>query len=220
MDVGLEHMSLTRNTTLASLTTTAAQVTPGMSLQQVTDIASQNSAESASSWIESMFTFHGGILADDAWLRAARNGDTATANALAWAARVFAEPRIAEVVENTLAGADGTFDRAGFSTDVVTRAFEALGVVGTARKAASTLLNQAAAVPLFEPEKHGGTIIGAVRFLRTAQFVPAVVEFLEERIRGQVSKIVAKRGDSVELALLWKANRWFCLLYTSDAADE
>ena len=73
MDVGLEHMSLTRNTTLASLTTTAAQVTPGMSLQQVTDIASQNSAESASSWIESMFTFHGGILADDAWLRAARN---------------------------------------------------------------------------------------------------------------------------------------------------
>jgi len=83
--------------------------------------------------------------------------------------------------------------------------------VGTARKAASTLLNQAAAVPLFEPEKHGGTIIGAVRFLRTAQFVPAVVEFLEERIRGQVSKIVAKRGDSVELALLWKANRWFGL---------
>lgn len=211
MDVGLEHMSLTRNTTLASLTTTAAQVTPGMSLQQVTDIASQNSAESASSWIESMFTFHGGKLADDAWLRAARNGDTAAANALAWAARVFAEPRIAKVVEDTLAGEDGAFDSAGFSTDVVTRAFEALGVVGSPRKAASSLLNQAAAVPLFEPEKHGGTIIGAARFLRTAQFVPAVVEFLEERIRGQVSRVVAKRGDSVELALLWKANRWFGL---------
>ncbi|KJL45766.1 McrB family protein [Microbacterium trichothecenolyticum] len=204
-------MSLTRNTTLASLTTTAAQVAPGMSLQEVMDIADQNSAESASSWVESMFTFHGGILADDAWLRAARNSDTATANALAWAARVFAEPRIAKVVEDTLAGDDGSFDAASFSTDVATRAFEALGVTGSPRKAASSLLNQAAAAPLFEPEKHGGAIIGAVRFIPTAQFVPAVVEFLEERIRGQVSKVVAKRGDAVELALLWKANRWFGL---------
>lgn len=204
-------MSLTRNTTLGSLTTTAAQVSPGMTVQQVADIASQNSAESASSWIESMFTFHDGVLADDAWLRASRAGDSATANALAWAARVFAEPRIAAVVEETLASADGAFDPAGFSTDLVTQAFESLGVVGSPRKAASSLLNQAAAVPLFEPEKYGGAIIGAARFVRTAQFVPAIVEFLEERIRGQVSRVVAKRGDSVELALLWKANRWFGL---------
>lgn len=211
MDVGLEHMSLTRNTTLASLTTSAAQVSPGMSLQQVMDIADSNSAESASSWVESMFTFHGGVLVDDAWLRAARAGDTATANALAWAARVFAEPRIAQVVEETLANDAGSFDPAGFSTDVVEQAFDRLGVGAQARKAASSLLNQAVAVPLFDPERYGSTIIGAIRFLPTAQFVPAVVEFLTERIRGQVSKVVAKRGDSVELALLWRANRWFGL---------
>ncbi|MET3564709.1 5-methylcytosine-specific restriction protein B [Leifsonia sp. 563] len=211
MDVGLEHMSLTRNTTLASLTTTAGAITPGMTLQQVMDIADANSAESASSWIESMFTFNNGVLADDAWLRAARAGDTDTANALAWAARVFAEPRIAEVVEDTLAGVDGTFDPAGFSTDVVEQAFERLGVGAQARKAASSLMNQAAAVPLFQPQRFGSTIVQATRFLPTAQFVPAVVEFLEERIRGQVSKVVAKRGDSVELALLWKTNRWFGL---------
>ncbi len=204
-------MSLTRNTTLASLTTTAAQVSPGMSLQQVMDIADRNSAESASSWVESMFAFHGGLLADDAWLRAARSGDTATANALAWAARVFAEPRIAQVVEETLGNDAGSFDTAGFSTDVVEQAFDHLGVGAQARKAASSLLNQAVAVPLFEPQRYGSTIVGASRFLPTAQFVPAVVEFLTERIRGQVSKVVAKRGDPVELALLWRANRWFGL---------
>lgn len=211
MDVGLEQMSLTRNTTLASLTTTAAQLTPGMSLQQVMDIAEANSAESASSWVESMFNFHGRVLADDAWLRAARGGDTDTANALAWAARVFAEPRIAQVVEETLAGGNGSFDPTGFSTDVVEQAFDLLGVGAQARKAASSLLNQAAAVPLFEPKRYGTAIVGATRFLPTAKFVPAVVEFLEERIRGQVSKVVAQRGDSVELALLWKTNRWFGL---------
>ncbi|QJU56256.1 AAA family ATPase (plasmid) [Herbiconiux sp. KACC 21604] len=211
MDVGLEHMSLTRNTTLASLTTTAGQLTPGMSLQKVMSIADANSAESASSWVESMFTFHGGVLADDAWLRAARGGETGIANALAWAARVFAEPRIAAVVEETLAGAEGSFDAAGFSTDVVERAFDGLGVGAQARKAASSLLNQAASVPLFEPERYGPTIVGAALFLPTAQFVPAVVEFLEERIRDQVSRVVAKRGDAVELALLWKTNRWFGL---------
>lgn len=204
-------MSLTRNTTLTSLTTTAAQINPGMSLQQVMNIADANSAESASSWIESMFTFHGGILADDAWLRAARGGQTDTANALAWAARVFAEPRIAEVVEETFAGADGSFNPAGFSTDLVEAAFARLGVGAQARKAASSLLNQAVAVPLFEPQRFGPTIVAATRFLPTAQFVPSVVEFLEERIRDQVSKVVAKRGDSVELALLWKTNRWFGL---------
>ena len=91
MDVGLEHMSLTRNTTLASLTATAAAITPGMSIKQVTDIAASNNAESAASWIESMFIFHGGVLADDAWLRAARAGDMETGKALTWAARVFAE---------------------------------------------------------------------------------------------------------------------------------
>jgi 5-methylcytosine-specific restriction protein B len=211
MDVGLEHMSLTRNTTLASLTATAGQITPGMSRQQVSEVAEANSAESASSWIASMFTFHDGILSDDAWLRAARSGDTDTANALAWAARVFAEPRIAEVVEETLAGANGHFDPAGFSTDVVEQAFERLDVGAQARKAASSLLNQAKSVPLFVPQRHGSTIEGATRFLPTAQFVPAVIEFLEERIRDQVSKVVAKRGDSVELALLWKTNRWFGL---------
>ncbi|MEO7016116.1 MAG: AAA family ATPase [Leifsonia sp.] len=211
MDVGLEHMSLTRNTTLASLTATAAQVTPGMTVQEVMTIADANSAESASSWIESMFTFHEGVLADDEWLRAARRGDSATANALGWAARVFAEPRIAHVVEETLTGPDGTFDPAGFSTDVVQAAFDQLSVGAQARKAASTLLNQAAAVPLFNPERHGPSIVGAVTFRPTAQFVPAVIEFLEERIRDQVSRVVAQRGDPIELALLWKTNRWFGL---------
>ncbi|MDF1477748.1 AAA family ATPase [Leifsonia sp. H3M29-4] len=211
MDVGLEHMSLTRNTTLASLIATAAQVEPGMTVQQVMSIAEKNSAESASSWVESLFTFRDGVLVEDRWLRAAKEGDTATANALAWAARVFAEPRIAKVVEETFAREDGTFDPAGFSTDVVEKAFDALGVGAQARKAASTLVNQAVAVPLFEPERYGSTIVGAARFLPTAQFVPAVIEFLEERIRGQVSEVVAQRGDSVELALLWKTNRWFGL---------
>lgn len=211
MDVGLEHMSLTRNTTLASLTTTAAQVEPGMTLQQVMNVAEQNTAESASSWVESLFTFRDGVLVEDRWLRAAKDGDTATANALAWAARVFAEPRIATVVEQTFAREDGTFDPAGFSTDVVEQAFDRLGVGAQARKAASTLLNQAVAVPLFEPERYGSTVVGATSFLPTAQFVPAVIEFLEERIRGQVSAVVAQRGDAVELALLWKANRWFGL---------
>ncbi len=182
-----------------------------MSLQQVMDIADSNSAESAASWVESMFAFHRGALVDDAWLRAARAGDTATANALAWAARVFAEPRMAQVVEETLANDAGSFDPAGFSTDVVEQAFVRLGVGDQARKAASSLLNQAVAVPLFVPERYGSTIVGAIRFLPTAQFVPAVVEFLTERIRVQVSKVVAKRGDSVELALLWRANRWFGL---------
>lgn len=211
MDVGLENMSLTRNTTLASLTATAAQVTPGMTVQEVVTIADANSAESASSWIESMFAFHDGVLADDEWLRAARRGDSATANALGWAARVFAEPRIAHVVEETLAGPDGTFDPAGFSTDVVQTTFDQLNVGAQARKAASTLLNQAAAVPLFDPERHGPSIVGAVTFRPTAQFVPAVIEFLEERIRDQVSRVVAQRGDPIELALLWKTNRWFGL---------
>lgn len=204
-------MSLTRNTTLASLTTTAAQVSPGMTLQQVTDIADQNSAESASTWVGSLFHFRDGLLVEDTWLRAAQSGDSATANALGWAARVWAEPRIAQVVEETLTDLDGHFDPAGFSTEMVTQAFDALGVGANARKAASTLLNQAAAVPLFAPEKHGSTIIGASDFPPTAQFVPAVIEFLVERIRGQVSPAVAKRGDATELALLWKANRWFGL---------
>lgn len=211
MDVGLEHMSLTRNTTLANLTATAAAITPGMSIKEVADIADSNNAESAATWIESMFTFHGGALADDAWLRAARAGDTETGKALAWAARVFAEPRIAHVVEETLTNDDGAFDVGGFSADAVAQAFTALGVSANGRKAASSLLNQAAAVPLFEPEKHGSAIVGVIRLLPTAQFVPAVIEFLEERIRDQVSRAVAKRGDSVELALLWKANRWFGL---------
>ncbi|MBY6438115.1 AAA family ATPase [Rhodococcus kroppenstedtii] len=211
MDVGLEKMSLTRNTTLASLTTTAARLTAGMSLQQVTDIANQNDAESAASWTESLFLFRDGRLVEDAWLRAAKAGDHATANALAWAARVWAEPRIARVVEETLADLDGHFNPAGFSTEVVERSFHALDVVATARKGASTLLNQAAAVPLFVPQKHGPTIVGASKFLPTAQFVPSVIEFLVERIRGQVSRAVAERGDPTELALLWKANRWFGL---------
>lgn len=211
MDVGLEHMSLTRNTTLASLTATAAMIKPGMSLEEVVTIAESNNAESASTWIQSMFIFHGGVLADDAWLRAARDGDKETGNALAWAARVFAEPRIAQVVEETLATDEGAFNATTFSTDTVTQAFTHLGVGANARKAASSLLNQAAAVPLFEPEKHSSTITGVHRFLPTAKFVPALIEFLEERIRDQVSRVVAKRGDSVELALLWKANRWFGL---------
>lgn len=211
MEVGLENMSLTRNTTLASLTTTAAQVTPGMTLKEVSDIADQNSAESASSWVESLFLFRDGVLADDAHLRAAKASDTETANALAWAARVWAEPRIAQVVEETLSDIDGHFNPAGFSTDIVTQAFEELNVGASARKAASTLLNQAAAVPLFTPAKHGSTIIGATAFLPTAKFIPAVIEFLVERVRGQVSPAVAARGDATELALLWKANRWFGL---------
>ncbi|TPW78391.1 McrB family protein [Schumannella sp. 10F1B-5-1] len=211
MDVGLEHMSLTRNTTLQSLTTTAAQLAPGMTVSQVMDVAESNSAESASSWIKSMFTFQDDALIDDAWLRAARDGDNDTANALAWAARVFAEPRIAQVVEETLATGDGHFDPAGFATDAVEQAFARLGVGEQARKAASSLLNQATAVPLFDPERHGAAIIGTARFHRTAQFVPALIEFLEERIRAQVSPVVAARGDAVELALLWKANRWLGL---------
>lgn len=211
MDVGLERMSLTRNTTLASLTATAAMIEPGMSLSEVVDVAEGNNAESASSWIESMFVFQGGKLVDDTWLRAARSGDHATANALAWAARAFAEPRIARVIEETLADTDGSFSPTRFSTDVVTQAFQDLDVGANVRKAASSLLNQAAAVPLMEPQKHGKTIIGAKRFLPTAQFIPAVVAFLSERILTQVSEVVAKRGDEVELALLWKANRWFGL---------
>lgn len=211
MDVGLENMSLTRNATLASLTTTAAQVLPGMTLQEVTDIAGRNSAEDAASWVKSLFLFRDDRLVEDAWLRAAQAGDQGNANALAWAARVWAEPRIAQVVEGTLADLDGHFDPAGFSTEVVKQSFDALNVGANARKAASTLLNQAVAVPLFEPDKHGGTIIGALKFFPTAQFVPAVIEFLAERIRGQVSRAVAERGDATELALLWKANRWFGL---------
>ncbi|MDQ1179196.1 5-methylcytosine-specific restriction protein B [Rhodococcus sp. SORGH_AS 301] len=204
-------MSLTRNTTLASLTSTATQVSAGMSLQQVTDIAVRNSAESAASWVRSLFLFRDDQLLEDAWLRAAKAGDQATANALAWAARAWAEPRIAKVVEDTLVDQAGHFDPAGFSTDVVEQSFVALDVGANARKGASTLLNQAASVPLFTPEKHGATIIGASKFLPTAQFVPAVIEFLLERIRGQVSPAVARRGDPTELALLWKANRWFGL---------
>lgn len=211
MDVGLEGMSLTRNTTLASLTATAAQVSPGMSLQQVTAIANQNNAESASSWVSSLFLFQNGVLIEDAWLRAAKTGDTPTANALGWAARVWAEPRIAQVVEETLTDLDGRFAGAGFSTDVVKQAFDQLKVGVNSRKAASTLLNQAAAVPLFEPERHGSTIIGASGFSPTAQFIPSVIEFLVERIRDQVSPTVAKRGNATDLALLWKANRWFGL---------
>lgn len=211
MDVGLENMSLTRNTTLASLTATAAQVSIGMSVQEVSEIAHQNNAESASTWVNSLFLFRDGKLVEDAWLRAAQAGNSETANALGWAARVWAEPRIAEVVEETLTDLDGRFTREGFSTEIVTQVFTTLNVGENSRKAATSLLNQAAAVPLFTPEKHGSTIIGAVRFSPTAQFVPAVIEFLVERIRGQVNETVAKRGDPTELALLWKANRWFGL---------
>ncbi|AZL10089.1 McrB family protein [Brevibacterium aurantiacum] len=211
MEVGLANMSLTRNTTLSSLTNTAAQISPGMSVQQVADIADRNSAESASSWVKSLFLFRNDVLVEDAWLRAARSGDSDTANALGWAARVWAEPRIAQVVEETLTDFNGHFDPTGFSTNAVTQSFGDLDAGANSRKAATTLLNQAAAVPLFEPEKHGGTIIGSSRFHPTAQFVPAVIEFLVERIRGQVSPTVARRGDATELALLWKANRWFGL---------
>lgn len=204
-------MSLTRNTTLASLATTAAQVSPGMTVQQVAEIADRNSAESATSWVTSLFFFKDDVLVDDALLHAARAGETAIANALAWAARIWAEPRIAQVVEETLTDADGHFDLAGFSTEKVKSAFDTLDVGPQARKCATTLLNQADAVPLFEPEKHGSTIIGAIRFLPTARFVPSVIEFLAERIRSQVSPLVARRGDATELALLWKANRWLGL---------
>ena len=205
-------MSLTRNTTLASLMATAARVSPGMSLKQVIEIADQNSAESASSWVESLFLFRDGMLADDAFLRSARDDSKIReSSALAWAARVWAEPRIAEVVEQTLTDARGHFDAAAFSVEVVSSAFEELGVGQNPRKAASSLLNQAASVPLFIPEKHGTAIVGASRFTRTAEFVPSVVEFLEERIGSQVGNLVTKRGDAIELALLWKANRWFGL---------
>lgn len=204
-------MSLTRNPTLASLTKTAAEVSAGMNLQQVTDIAFRNSAESATSWVTSLFLFQDDRLVEDVWVRSAKAGDQATANALAWAARAWAEPRIAQVMEETLTDLDGRFDPSSFSTNVVEQSFATLDVGANARKAASTLLNQAAAVPLFTPEKHGPTIVGALTFHRTAQFVPAVIEFLAERIRGEVSRTVSERGDATELALLWKGNRWFGL---------
>ncbi|MCA5894309.1 AAA family ATPase [Isoptericola sp. NEAU-Y5] len=211
MPVGLDTMSLTRNATLRGLSNTAAGLSAGMTVDDVAAVAQQNSAEDASTWIRSLFVFRNDKLVEDLWVKTAKAGQLEEADALAWAARVWSEPRIAAVVEQTLTDSEGHFDPAKFSTDVVLKAFEDQGVAGNARKAASSLLNQAVQVPLFEPIRHGSTIVGADNFWPTAHLVPLVAQFVNERLQGQVETVVARRGDPIELALLWKANRWLGL---------
>lgn len=212
MAIGLDNMSLTRNTTLRSLSETASKVTAGMTVAQVAEIAEQNDAESATSWLKGLFTFNAnGELVEDVWIRTAKAGRQPDADVLAWAARIWAEPRIAHIVEEVLTDPDGRIDPSQVSTDTVERALSHDHSGESLRKAASTLLNQMAQAHIFEPSKHGGTIVGVDRLLPTARFVPLVVEMVAERLRDLVGTLVTERGDPVELALLWKANRWLGL---------
>jgi 5-methylcytosine-specific restriction protein B len=211
MTVGLTEMSLTRNTPLSSLTTAAAQLTAGMTLQQVAEVADQNGTESATSWLRALFVFDAaGKLVEDTFVRTAKAGSQEDAEFLAWAAIVWSEPRVARIVEQVLTGGDGRFDQAHFSTDLVAEELTTDGG-STARKAASSLLNRMSSAHLFQPRHHGSTIVGVERFLPSSKFAPVLVTFIKERLRDQVSQVVAERGDPVELALLWKANRWLGL---------
>lgn len=210
MTVGLTEMSLTRNSPLSSFVATAAEATVGMTVAEVCAIAERHGSESASTWVKTLYVFRDDRLVDDVFLRTAKSGDVEEAEFLAWAAIVWSEPRVASIVNDLLTGPDGRFDRTQFSTESVQLRFEA-STDKDMRKPASTLLNRMVAARLFVPSKRGSTIVGVDRFLPSSRFAPLLALFVAERVREQVDRTVAERGDPVELALLWKANRWLGL---------
>jgi 5-methylcytosine-specific restriction enzyme B len=204
-------MSLTRNMPLSSLVATAAEATTGMTVDEVKELADRHGSEAAASWIRSLFVFDGGgRLIEDLFVRTAKSGTTEETEFLAWALTVWSEPRIARIINDVLTISDGRFDRTKFSTDLVEKELEEAGGADM-RKAASTLLNRMSSAHLFVPTKRGSTIVGVERFLPSSRFAPLLSELIAERLRDQIGTVVAERGDMVELAILWKSNRWLGL---------
>lgn len=148
-------------------------------------------------------------LVEDTFVRTAKSGSEQEADFLAWAAIMWSEPRVARIVEDILTDADGHFDGTQFSAETVKEGFDES--IKSRGKWASSLLNRMSQAHLIEPARHGSAIVGIDQVLPTGRFAPVLVEFIAERVLAQVSDVVARRGDAVELALLWKANRWLGL---------
>lgn len=206
--IGDGEISLTKHYILDDLMAELAQVKPGMTVDEARDILTSQGHAHGELADDLFIADDDGRIADDTMLRLCRDGDS-DARLLVWAALLLADARLARVVESNLTSSDGKINPSEFSAE---RLRDALSEVITTEtgKVASNLLRYFETAQIVDPEKHGGSIVGVGTERSTAHAVPALVEYLQERLEALGLRL-GPAGDPIDLALSLGANHWLNL---------
>jgi 5-methylcytosine-specific restriction enzyme B len=205
--IGDGKISLTKHYLLDDLVAELAQVKPGTTPSEARGIL-EGQGHAHGELADDLFIVKGGRIVDDTLLQACRNG-APEARLLVWSALLLADSRLAEVVESYLTSADGKLNPSEFSVDRLRDSLSDVIPTET-RKVASNLLRYFETAEIVEPEKYGGSIVGIGTELSTAQAVPSLVTYLQERLEALGLRL-GPAGDPTDLALALGANHWLNL---------
>jgi 5-methylcytosine-specific restriction enzyme B len=209
MAVGTREMSLSREYNSDRTVAAIASLEAGQLSSSVRAALESAGAEATSEWTSATLVFDDqGQLVEDELVRTCKNAPIETSRLLLWVARLWAENRLAKVVENILTGPDGKLRHENFSTDPIVFYLNHLGIGASAQKSASNILRQMQQAGVFVPLMSGSSIVGIERELPTAHVVPNLLRFLTERAEKQLTITLAPGCDPVDLALALSLNRW------------
>jgi 5-methylcytosine-specific restriction enzyme B len=207
--IGDGEISLTKHYRLDDLVDELAEVEVGMTPTEARAILGSHGHAHAELF-DDLFIVddHTGKIVDDTLLRACR-AKGREAKLLVWSALLLADTRLAEVVENYLTTEEGKLDPSEFNVDRLRNALREVISTNTG-KVASNLLRYFETAEIVEPAKYGGSIVGIGTELSTAYAVPALVEYVTERLEA-LSLRLGPAGDPTDLALALGANHWLNL---------
>lgn len=153
------------------------------------------------------------VAVDNELLRAVR-GEREDRYLLLWVALNLADPRLDDIVREVLTDSNGHLKPSAVNAPSLNSALDKRNDnsdvdLPHGTKATSNILSLLERCQLIEPEKHGGSIVGITRALRTRHAVPGAVALIEERLADR--GLGALPGRGVDLAVSIGANAWLNL---------
>lgn len=189
-----------------------AALRAGMTVDEVQSAMRTAGVEGTRDWTKATFRFDdAGRLIEDELLRSCRVPPRRAAGLLLWVARLWAEYRIATVVETILTTPNGKLDHEHFNTTSIVTYLQSTGLEASANKSASNILRQMAQAGIYEPLTSGPSIVGVQRALPTSIVVPNVLRFVKERVGERLGITLAPGVDPIDVALALSINKWINL---------
>lgn len=204
MPLGSGTPSLTRQLPLESYRKAAAAAIAGMTPAEARQLLLDKGADDAR-W-EELFLFDGPVLVEDEVVRLSRDGDQNLAHLLIFLTRVWADHRLAAVLETGLTTPEGKLIPERINATTVQASLETVKNAVNS-KDVSNVLGYMEQAHLIRPQKHGSSIVGVEELLPTSGVVPSVVTLVRERA-PRIGLRPPAGADPVDLALGLGINHW------------